>query len=65
MTKNIKPGLRLGEGEWYDYAPNNSYEARCLLTQAIGWLTQENQRIAARKRKMRRALKVEQQGRCS
>jgi hypothetical protein len=54
MTKNVKPRLKLVDGEWYAFAPNNSAMARALLARAISWLHQANERRRAAAKRARR-----------
>jgi hypothetical protein len=54
-ARKDKPRLRLVDGEWYAFAPNNSAMARALLASAISWLHQANER---RKAAARRAAKA-------
>jgi hypothetical protein len=56
MAKNVKPRLKLVDGEWYAFPPpNNDRMTLALLARAIGWLTSANQRIRARKRRSAKA----------
>jgi hypothetical protein len=56
-AKNVKPRLRLVDGEWYAFAPNNSAMARALLARAIGWLTSANERRRAVARRAAKAAR--------